>query len=185
MLEIGEGESRALPWVEERPREDPGPIEQARAFKALMERNGWSGNQAAKALGVAQPTVVRALALLDLPAPIQEWVEQGDLSPGTAYEIGKIQDAGIQGELADRVVSEGLSRAEAVEAVRAAARKAPSTVGKGRGAGRPGKVSTARTLKAAGCKITVENRKGVDDARLVAALREALDRLATRDDRAA
>ncbi|KAJ3047480.1 hypothetical protein HK102_012908, partial [Quaeritorhiza haematococci] len=85
-------------------------------------------------------------------------------------------DAGIQGELADRVVSEGLSRAEALEAVRVAARQAPAPRGQGRGAGRPGKVSIIRTLRAAGCKITVENRNGVDDARLVAALREALDR---------
>jgi ParB family chromosome partitioning protein len=182
---IDEGELRALQLIENCLREDLKPIEQAKAFKALMERNGWSGNQAAKALGVAQPTVVRALALLELPAPIQSRVEQGTLSPGTAYEIGKIQDADVQGVLADRVVAEGLSRAEAVEAVRVAARKAPSSVGKGRGAGRPGKVATSRTLKAAGCRITVENRKGVDDALLVAALREALDQLAARSDQAA
>ncbi|AMV41003.1 ParB/RepB/Spo0J family partition protein [Planctomyces sp. SH-PL62] len=182
---IDEGELRALQLIENCLREDLKPIEQAKAFKALMERNGWSGNQAAKALGVAQPTVVRALALLELPAPVQERVEQGTLPPGTAYEIGKIHDADIQRELAERVVSEGLSRAETVEAVRVAAVRAPSTVGKGRGAGRAGKVPTTRTLRAAGCKITVENRKGVDDALLAAALRDALVQISPRDEQAA
>ncbi len=173
---IDEGELRALQLIENCLREDLKPIEQARAFRALMDRNGWSGNQAARALGVSQPTVARALALLDLPEPIQEKVEEGTLSPATAYEIGKAHDPTIQGELADRVVAQKLSRAETVEAVKAAARRAPASVGKGRGA-RTAKVATVRTLRAAGCKITVECRKGVDDALLAAALRDALAQL--------
>ena len=103
-------------------REDLRPIEQARAFKALMDKNGWSGNQAAKTLGIAQPTVVRALALLELPEPVQDQVEQGTLAPATAYEIGKVEDPESQQEIADRVVSEHLSRSETIAAVRSAAK---------------------------------------------------------------
>ena len=77
---IDAGELLALQLVENCLREDLRPIEQAKAFKSLMDRNGWSGNQAAKALGIAQPTVVRALALLDLPEPVQDQVEQGTLA---------------------------------------------------------------------------------------------------------
>jgi ParB family chromosome partitioning protein len=154
-------------------REDLKPIEQAKAFKAIMAQNGWSGNQAAKELGIAQPTVVRALALLELPPPVQDQIEQGALAPATAYEIGKARDPEIQQELAARVVNEGLSRSEAIEAV-SKARQASAKPGKGRGAARTKKLLTSRTLKAAGCKITVEHRKGVDDDLLAAALREAL-----------
>ena len=89
---IDAGELLALQLVENCLREDLRPIEQARAFKTLMDRNGWSGNQAAKALGIAQPTVVRALALLELPEPVQDQVEQGTSPPATAYEIGKVHD---------------------------------------------------------------------------------------------
>ena len=71
------GELLALQLVENCLREDLQPIEQARAFRALMDKNGWSGNQTAKALGIAQPTVVRALALLELPEPVQGQVERG------------------------------------------------------------------------------------------------------------
>jgi ParB family transcriptional regulator, chromosome partitioning protein len=171
---IDPGELLAMQLVENCLREDLKPIEQAKAFKAIMEQNGWSGNQAAKQLGIAQPTVVRALALLELPPPVQEQVEQGALAPATAYEIGKARDPEIQQELAARVVNEGLSRSEAIEAV-TAARQASAKPGKGRGAGRTNKLPTSRTLKAAGCKITVEHRKGVDDDLLAAALREALE----------
>lgn len=182
---IDAGELLALQLIENCLREDLRPIEQARAFKSLMIRNGWSGNQTAKALGVAQPTVVRALALLELPEPVQDRVEQGTLTPGTAYEIGKVHDPKIQSELAERVISEGLNRTEAMEAVRVAAKRTPSTLGKGRGAGRAPKAPTSRTLKAAGCKITVENRKGVDDDLLAIALRGALDQIEARKDQAA
>jgi ParB family chromosome partitioning protein len=171
---IDSGELLAMQLVENCLREDLKPIEQAKAFKAIMERNGWSGNQAAKELGIAQPTVVRALALLELPPLVQEQVEQGALAPATAYEIGKARDPEIQQELAARVVNEGLSRSEAIEAV-TAARQAPVKQGKGRGVGRSKKLPTSRTLKAAGCKITVEHRKGVDDDLLATALREALE----------
>jgi ParB family chromosome partitioning protein len=172
---IDPGELLVMQLVENCLREDLKPIEQAKAFKAIMERNRWSGNQAAKELGIAQPTVVRALALLELPQPVQEQVEQGALAPATAYEIGKARDPEIQEELAARVVNEGLSRSEAIDAVNAAKQTSVKS-GKGRGAGRTRKPPTSRTLRAAGCKITVEHRKGVDDELLAAALREALAR---------
>jgi ParB family chromosome partitioning protein len=179
------GELLAMQLIENCLREDLKPIEQAKAFKALMVRNGWSGNQAAKALGIAQPTIVRALALLELPSPIQDHVEQGALAPATAYEIGKAHDPEVQRALADRVVKEGLSRSEAIEAVRTAARQTPVTQGKGRGVAKAKKLPTSRTLKAAGCKITVEHRKGVDDDLLAAALREALEQCEAKRQQAA
>lgn len=182
---VDAGELLALQLIENCLREDLKPIEQARAFRSLMDRNAWSGNQAARALGIAQPTVVRALALLDLPDPIQNQVEQGALPPGTAYEIGKVEDPEIQQALAERVVTQGLSRAETIEAVRAAAQRTPSSVSTGRASGRPRKPITSRTLRASGCKITVVNRKGLDDALLAQALREALAQIETGQDQAA
>jgi len=182
---IDAGELLALQLVENCLREDLLPIEQAKAYKNLMERNGWSGNQVAKAIGVSQPTVVRALALLDLPLAIQDRVEQGTLSPGTAYEISKHNDPEVQEEIAERVVSDRMSRAETIEAVRTASKRHPSSPEKGKGSGASKRSPTTRTLRAVGCKITVENRRGVDDALLAEALRAALDQIEMQKDRAA
>src|SRR4051812_9548953 len=180
---IDAGELLALQLIENCLREDLRPIEQAKAFKSLMDRNGWSGNQAAKMLGIAQPTVVRALALLDLPDSVQDQVEQGILAPATAYEIGKVDDPEHQREIADRVVTEQLSRADTIKAVRSAPKHTPAK--KGKDASSTRKAPTSRTLKAAGCKITVEHRKGIDDDLLAAALREALDQVEARRQQAA
>jgi ParB family transcriptional regulator, chromosome partitioning protein len=108
----------AIQLVENALREDLKPIEQARAYRQLMDRNRWSTRQVARELSIAQPQVVRALSLLNLPDSIQDQVEQGALAPATAYEIGKLDDQADQRAMAERVVVEKLTRQEAVDAVR-------------------------------------------------------------------
>ena len=113
-------------------REDLRPVEQARAFRGLINRNGWSVRQVAEELALSHSAVVKALALLDLPTAVQEHVETGGLAAATAYEISKLEDPDARAELAERVVSEGLTRAETVAAVKAVK---PAKV-KGRGVGK-------------------------------------------------
>jgi ParB family chromosome partitioning protein len=169
---ISSAELLSLQLVENMVREDLKPIEQAKAFRAVMDLNGWSTHEVARELAVDQSSVVRALKLLDLPAVVQEQVEQGTLSPATAYEVSKLDDPEEQVALADRVVAEGLSRAEAVEAVRRASGR--SAKGKGRGARKP---TTRVFRRAAGCTVTVENGRGLDPETIRAALAEAMARL--------
>jgi ParB family transcriptional regulator, chromosome partitioning protein len=101
--------------VENAVREDLRPIEQARAYRKLMDAKGWSTRQVARELSVDQARVVRALALLDLPEAVQEQVEQGSITPTTAYEISKAEP-GRHEELAHRVITEGLRTADVTEA---------------------------------------------------------------------
>ena len=79
---ISPAELLSLQLVENLVREDLKPIEQAKAFRAVMDLNGWSTHDVARELAVDQSSVVRALALLDLPAAVQEQVEQGTLLAG-------------------------------------------------------------------------------------------------------
>jgi len=171
------GELLALQLVENLLREDLKPIEQARAYRSLMDGNGWSVSQVARELAVDHSNVSRALALLTLPEDVQGQVEQGVLSPATAYEVSKVEDPDAQAEVAHRVVAEGLSRAETVEAVRKASR-----ISKGRGAskGKP-KLPTERTLKVdGGFRVIVSGRKGFDDAAWFGVLKDALEQVAAR-----
>ena len=89
---ISSAELLSLQLVENLVREDLKPIEQAKAFRAAMDLNGWSTHDVARELAVDQSSVVRALKLLDLPAAIQDQVEQGTLPPATAYEVSKLED---------------------------------------------------------------------------------------------
>jgi ParB family transcriptional regulator, chromosome partitioning protein len=157
-------------------REDLKPIEQARAFRALIDRRAWSYRQLSEHLHVAPASVARALALLELPEDLQGRVEAGELAPSVAYEVSRLEDQDDQRVVADRIVSEDLSRAEAVEAVRQVASR--STVKRGRGASKakPRK-PTVRTIKTTSARVTVEFKRAVDSAEILAALREATARI--------
>jgi ParB family chromosome partitioning protein len=69
------------------------------------------------------------MALLELPATIQDQVEQGALAPSAAYEVGKLADPALQVQVAQAVVDQGLTRTEVAEVVKAvkAKRPAPAT----------------------------------------------------------
>jgi ParB family transcriptional regulator, chromosome partitioning protein len=165
----------AIQLVENALREDLKPIEQARAFRQLMDANDWSTRQLARELSLAQPQVVRTLALLNLPDTIQSKVEQGTLAPATAYEISKLDDLDTQNALADRVVAERLTRQEAVEAVRAEKTATATATGlKTSSAGTPRIRPTSVAIRVSeGVIVSVTYRKA-DPMTPVQALRLAL-----------
>ncbi|MBV8270386.1 MAG: ParB/RepB/Spo0J family partition protein [Planctomycetaceae bacterium] len=156
-------------------REDLKPIEQARAFKALMDVRGWSHRQLAEQLHIAPSAVSQALALLRLPDAVQESVEVGNLAPSAAYELSKVNDPENQARLAAQVVAEGLSRAETAEVVRRASGRTITGKGRGAGKGRKAKPHVFRTK--AGTRVTVESRKALDNESILAELAEVMDQI--------
>ena len=162
-------------------REDLQPIEQAQAFRALMEANSWSARKVADELNLANSTVVKALALLDLAPAVQEQVEAGKLTPAAAYEVSKLEKPEDQVEVAGRIVMEKLTRDQATAVVR----EKTGNPGDAKPAGRPNGSSSrpgrAEYRLGDGTTVSVSGTaaKGGPDA-IVAALERALD-LARRD----
>jgi ParB family chromosome partitioning protein len=155
-------------------REDLKPIEQAKAYRALIARRGWSYRQLAESLHIAPASVARALALLDLPEDLQGRVTAGELAPSVAYEVSRLDDPDRQREVAALVVNESLNRLEATEAVRQAAGRPAKR--KGRGMGKA-KKPTSRVFRTAAAKVSVELRKGAGAEAIRAALVDALSQL--------
>jgi hypothetical protein len=74
----------------------------------------------AEILHLSHTTVSRAVALLELPDSVRAHIEAGRLAPSVAHVIGRLGDPDQQCDLADRAVTEGLSRAATAAIVRAA-----------------------------------------------------------------
>jgi ParB family chromosome partitioning protein len=104
--------------IENLQRQDLKPIEQANAFHTLMGKKGWSAREVAAALHMHESSVSRALALLALPAEVQEKVETGAIPASAGYEISKLKDEDAQREVAVRVASENLTREATAELVK-------------------------------------------------------------------
>lgn len=160
-------------------RVDLAPMEQAAAFKELLDANGWSARRLAEELHLSHQTVIRSLGLLELPPEVRERVERGELAPRTASEIASLDSPEEQVAVADQAVAGKLTRDEVAATVRQ--RAASKTKGQGRG-GKARKV-TSRTLRtSAGYKITAECRRGIEPQEFAAALREAADQVETKEE---
>ena len=83
------GDVRSIQLVENLMREDLQPIEQAKAYKEMMKKEGWKVRELARHLHLEHSRVAKALKLLELPASVQKAVDKGTIPPTTAYEIAK------------------------------------------------------------------------------------------------
>ncbi len=121
--ELAKTEIMEQQLIENLLREDLSPMEEAKAFRALMEVNEWNGKQVADALRVPASKVSRVLSLLDLPPDIQQRVESGDIAARTAYELSKLSNEDTQRQLADEAAAGRLTISDASNAVRKRAGK--------------------------------------------------------------
>ena len=109
-----------LAVIENIHRADLNPIERARAYRELMEREGLTQQQVAERLGQPRATVANYVRLLELAEEVQVLVAEGAVSFGHAKVLaGLAGQLGLQRALAKRVVEEGLSVRELESAVRA------------------------------------------------------------------
>ena len=156
--------------VENCVREDLKPVEQAHAFRALLDRRGCSYRQLAESLNISHQAIVRALALLDLPDDLQAKVDAGAVPASAASEVARIADASERREILARVEAGAMTRDDVTRAVK-------SRGAKGRGA-RPTPPIDDRPRRAGnGVKVRVVATPKHTLADVAAALREVADRL--------
>ncbi|HPD14995.1 MAG TPA: ParB/RepB/Spo0J family partition protein [Planctomycetota bacterium] len=104
-----ENESLELALIENIQRQDLNPMEQARAYKNLIERFSLTQEEAAARLGKKRSSVANILRLLDLPTDIQDAVSRGTLSMGHARALLALPDRAEQVRLAARIQRDDLS----------------------------------------------------------------------------
>jgi ParB family chromosome partitioning protein len=102
-----------LALIENIQREDLTPIEEARAYRELIDARGLSQEEVARRVGKDRSTVANSLRLLKLPPPMQAAVERGELTAGHARAILSLVNPADQELLFKRVVEDGLSVREA------------------------------------------------------------------------
>lgn len=92
--------------IENIQRADLNPIEEAAAYRQLMERFGHTQEQLAEALHKSRSHVANHLRLLTLPESVVDWVRDGALSAGHARALVTANDPTA---LARKVIDRGLS----------------------------------------------------------------------------
>jgi ParB family chromosome partitioning protein len=112
---LDDRETLEIALIENLQRTDLTPIEEARAWRRLMDEFNHTQERLAETVGKSRSHVANMLRLLDLPAAVQTHVDQGRLDAGHARALIGTPDPAF---LADHIAANALSvrRAEMLAA---------------------------------------------------------------------
>ena len=171
MLEIG--------IIENVQRSDLNPIEEARAYKVLLERFGRTQDALAQAVAKSRSHIANILRLLTLPEVVQDHVLHGRLSSGHARALITSANAVA---LAEEVIAKGLSVRQTEALVRdEGALETKSAAPKRVNQPNADTLSLEQDLQEAlGLSVKLDDRGGKGELRLSYATLEQLDELCRR-----
>jgi ParB family chromosome partitioning protein len=122
--------------IENLHREQLNPLDEAAAYRQLLDDFGATHEELAARVGRSRPHITNTLRLLQLPAGVQRRVAAGVLSAGHARALLTIGDPQTQERIAQRIVAEGLS-VRAVEEIAVVGETTPSREPRQQPAARP------------------------------------------------
>jgi len=118
--------------IENIQRTDLNPIEEAAAYKNLMDFSHLSQEELSVRVGKNRSTIANALRLLKLPADVQKSLETGGITSGHARALLAVNDKNAREKLFKEITGKGLSVRDAEKRAAAlnvtpAAGEAPET----------------------------------------------------------
>lgn len=107
--DVDDREMMELALIENVQREDLNPIDEAKAYKALVSSVGLTHDQLSERVGKQRSSITNALRLLSLPPEVQDMVSRGTLSAGHARALLSLDASGDQLSAARYVQAKGFS----------------------------------------------------------------------------
>ncbi len=107
--DLSPAEVMEIALIENLQREDLNPVEEAMAYKQLLEEFGFTQEQLARRIGKSRPTVANMLRLLQLPEDVLQSLGDGRLTMGHARALLSLQQEAKILQAAEYVTDNGLS----------------------------------------------------------------------------
>lgn len=126
IMDTDDRKTAELSLIENIQRENLNPVEEANAYKILLQNFDLTQETLAKRVGKSRSAITNSMRLLELPEEVLSMLSDGELSAGHARAILGLVDKSETIDVAETVVQKGLSvRAteELVRKVNAAATK--------------------------------------------------------------
>lgn len=116
--EVSDLEALELALVENLQRQDLNPLEEAEAYRTLIEEFGYTQEEVARRVGKDRSSVANALRLLKLPEEVKEALKEGRITAGHARAILSAGSRDAQLSLLRRILREGMSVRDAERATK-------------------------------------------------------------------
>ncbi len=107
--DVSDRESLELALIENIQRDDLSPLEEAAAYRRLLDEYGHTQEDIATRVGKSRSAVANAMRLLRLPESIKQEIARGRLSAGHARALLAIEGADAQLRAARQIVARQLS----------------------------------------------------------------------------
>ena len=107
-----------LALIENIQRQELNPIEEANAYRKLIDTLGLTQEDVASRVGKDRTLIATAIRLLKLPSDIQKLVEEGKLSAGHGRALLLTDDVTVQRRVARAVIEKAMSVRETERAVK-------------------------------------------------------------------
>lgn len=107
--DFNDTEMMEIALLENLQRENLNAVEEATAYKKLIETLALTQEELAKRLGKSRSHITNMLGLLTLPEDIQNQISERKITMGHARVLSKLDSNMQQKELAEKIINEGLS----------------------------------------------------------------------------
>jgi ParB family chromosome partitioning protein len=125
--EVSDEKMLELALVENIQRQELNPIEEAKAYRRLIDQLGLVQEELSERVGKSRTVVTTAIRLLKLPGEIQRHIEEGKLSAGHGRALLMTEDASVQRIAAQEIIDLGLSVRGAERMVKRLSRRSQTT----------------------------------------------------------
>ena len=124
---LSDAASTEIALIENLQREDLNAIEEANAYRNLLQNFGLTQEALAERVGRSRSHITNMMRLLKLDAHVQEYLANGSLSMGQARPLVVMTDAALQREAADIIMARECSARQAEELVKRLQKNAEET----------------------------------------------------------
>ncbi|GMG98078.1 ParB/RepB/Spo0J family partition protein [Tepidimicrobium xylanilyticum] len=109
VMEIDDEEAVKLALIENLQRDDLNPMEEANAFKKLIEDYNLTHEEVAKSLGKSRSYITNSIRLLNLDKEIIELLEDGQITSGHGRALLSIKDSKERKKIAKQILEDKLN----------------------------------------------------------------------------
>ena len=109
IIEADDRKAAELSLIENLQRENLNAIEEATAYRALIDEYSLTQEEVSSRIGKSRSAIANSMRLLDLPKEVVELVKSNDLSAGHARALLGLTNKALMPDVAKKIVSKGLS----------------------------------------------------------------------------
>ncbi len=127
ILDKNDREAAELSLIENIQRENLNPVEEALAFRALIDNHSLTQEELSQRIGKSRSAIANSMRLIDLPEEVLEMVANKDISAGHARALLGLKDRNLMITLANKIVELDLSVRAVEDEVKRLNKQKPKT----------------------------------------------------------